>query len=220
MNKDKPTTNDYLIAGLKGGVSAIPLVGGAITEFMNLTIQTPLEKRRKEWIESLYEEIQTLKDKLEKFKSDQLSKNEDYISSFTRASQIAIKTHDKEKLDYLRNAVINSVDSELHSFEQAIFLNCLDNFTIGHINVLKDIHKMALNGPRSSSSEWEDLEIYKISPSIPESTRRFIILDLKNKGFLTASYIMLDSSKSTNLSINCSELGEKFIVFLKKKKYE
>ena len=139
MSKEKPTTNDYLLAGLKGGISAIPFAGGVINEFLNLTIKSPLEKRQKEWLESLYLEIEKLKEKQKEFESDKLKVNDNFISSFTRASQIAIKTHEREKIEYLRNAVINSVDSNSQSFEQTIFLNYIDILTPVHIDILKTI---------------------------------------------------------------------------------
>ena len=215
MNKDKPNINDYLIATLKGGISAIPFAGGVINEFINLTIKTPIEKKQKEWIELLYEEITRLKKKYEEFEPENLAKNEKFVSAFVTATQIVIKTHEKEKIDYLKNAVINSVKIDVKSYEQTIFLNYLDTFTIEHINCLKKLIKMGLNGPTSASGDIEDIYI-GFNSSIPESSMKFITLDLKNKGFIDSDYHLLSSSKIPVLQIRCSELGKNFIDFLSK----
>ncbi|WP_298767635.1 hypothetical protein [uncultured Polaribacter sp.] len=215
MNKEKPNINDYLIATLKGGISAIPFAGGVINEFINLTIKTPIEKKQKQWIELLYKEITNLKEKHKEFETENLAKNERFISSFVTASQIVIKTHENEKINYLKNAVINSVKSDVKSYEQTIFLNYLDIFTVEHINCLKALIKMGFNGPTSASGDIEDIHI-GFNSHIPESSMKFITLDLKNKGFIDSDYTLLSNSKIPTLKISCSKLGRNFINFLSK----
>lgn len=43
----KNSAGDYVHTTVKGLLSSVPLVGGAVTELFNLVISPPLEKRRR-----------------------------------------------------------------------------------------------------------------------------------------------------------------------------
>ncbi|GEM_PF-3910993 len=65
MSNQEPLKNsskDYLHATIKGGLSAIPFVGGVVSEFFGITVASPLQKRHENWLRSLYEEIDYLKE--------------------------------------------------------------------------------------------------------------------------------------------------------------
>lgn len=134
----KPSTRDYIHTGIKAGLSTAPFIGGPIAEFFSFVIAPPLEKRRTEWLIEIYKRLQLLEKTSEDFKPENLAKNEKFFSVFLQATQIAMRTHQKEKLEALRNAVINSViiptiDENL----QMIFLNLVDRYTPWHLTILQ-----------------------------------------------------------------------------------
>jgi predicted nucleic acid-binding OB-fold protein len=46
---------------------------------------------------------------VEDFKPENLNKNEVFISAFTKCSRIAIQIHQKEKLEALKNVMLNTI---------------------------------------------------------------------------------------------------------------
>jgi len=120
------------------GISAIPVVGGPIKELFNSLITPPLVKRRDDWVESIAKRLQELEKEASGFKLESLKENENFITVVTYATTIAIRTHQEEKLDALRNAVLNSaVASDPDDDLQHMFLNFIDTFTSSHIRILK-----------------------------------------------------------------------------------
>jgi hypothetical protein len=60
-----------------------------------------------------------------------------FFSAFAQATQAAIKTHQQEKLEALRNAVLNVAVGNAPSEDlQCIFLNLIDSFTSKHMQIL------------------------------------------------------------------------------------
>ncbi|PWR72560.1 hypothetical protein [Methanospirillum lacunae] len=49
-----PSYGDYAHAGVKAGLSFVPVIGGPISEFFSMVIAPPLEKRRDEWMTTIY----------------------------------------------------------------------------------------------------------------------------------------------------------------------
>lgn len=120
----------------KAALSAVPFVGGPAVELFSQVIQPPLEKRRSEWMEMVGEALE----ELEKgsIGIDELQGNEEFISAVMHASQIALRTHQSEKLDALKNAVINVATREAPDETlQHMFINLVDTFTPWHVRILK-----------------------------------------------------------------------------------
>jgi len=120
----------------KAGLSAIPIVGGPAAELFQLVIQPPLERRRHAWMAYVGEKLKELEANghdLEKLQND-----ERFISTVMHASQLALRTHQKEKLTALRNAIVNvakgqSPDEAL----QYMFLDIIDSLSELHIQILR-----------------------------------------------------------------------------------
>ena len=120
----------------KAGLSAIPVVGGLAAELFQNVIQPPLDKRRNEWMQLVGEKIEALE--ASGLKTEDLQNNEQFISAVMYASQLALRTHESEKIEALRNAVINIASGHApEEVEQHLFLNFVDYFTPIHIQILK-----------------------------------------------------------------------------------
>lgn len=128
---------DISYALIKGGVSSIPFVGGTAAELLSLAIASPMEKRRDEWVESVSIKISQLESNNSRFSVTELSKNDEFISLILSTTQIALRNHKKEKIEALRNIVINTIlgvepDEEYRS----MFLNLIDLLTLTHLKLL------------------------------------------------------------------------------------
>lgn len=136
LTAPKQSKTDIAHTLAKVGLSAIPGVGGPAVELFQYLIQPPLEKRRGEWMAQVGEKLQELETK--GLKLDELQKNEEFVSAVMHASQIALRTHQSEKLDALRNAIVNVAKGQAPDATlQNVFLNLVDSFTELHLRILK-----------------------------------------------------------------------------------
>jgi hypothetical protein len=145
----KPNVGDYVHTALRAGLSTALFVGGPLAEFFSMVISPPLEKRRDAWLIEIFTRLKQLEERAEGFKVENLAQNENFISVLFYASLTAMRTHKQEKLEALRNAVINSalrppVDENL----QLMFLNIVDRYTPWHLVILQLLDNPSLYGKR------------------------------------------------------------------------
>ena len=100
----QPAFEDVAHAGRKGLVSMIPLVGGLGSELVGL-LSSPVALRRDAWLEDLERRLRDLESKVAGFRLEDLAQNDQFVSATLVATQGALKTHQKEKLDAFKNAV-------------------------------------------------------------------------------------------------------------------
>jgi hypothetical protein len=140
----KPTSRDIAVAVAKGMLGAVPYVGSVAAEMVSLFVTTPLDKRRSRWIESLAASLDGLR-RGEGVDWESLATNESFISTVFHATQVAMRSHQEEKLHALRNAVLSAArpgapDDDL----QLMFLGLVDSFTPWHLRLAKYLDDPAL----------------------------------------------------------------------------
>jgi hypothetical protein len=134
----QPALEDARHAAGKGLVSMIPFIGGPGAELVGL-LTSPVEARRDAWLEDLERRLRELEQKAAGFRFEDLGRNEQFVSATLHATQLALRTHQAEKREALRNAVLNvAVRKHLPSDDlQLVFLNLVDRFTPWHLRVLE-----------------------------------------------------------------------------------
>jgi len=129
-------SGDYVHATVKAVLSAIPVGGGLVTELLELIIQPPLCKRRDVWLAGVHERLKALEAQ-RGLNLVSLSQNESFVSAVLQAIPAALRTHQEEKLEALRNAVLNvAVGSCVDDNEVTYFMRLVDELTALHIRVL------------------------------------------------------------------------------------
>jgi len=156
MLPSAPTLEDHRFAIIKGTLSSIPVLGGVFAEELGLVLVTPLTRRRDAWFEDIARRLRELEDRVADFSFEDLGNNEQFISAMIQATQSAIKTHAKEKLEALRNAVLNIALGHAPAEDlQAIFLNLVDSFTPVHLQLLRFFqHPNPVDGARFRAERW------------------------------------------------------------------
>jgi len=144
MPDDKPlpeeTVADLVIRLCRAGVNLIP-GGGAVTELASI-LKVPSERRRDEWLETLWERLARLEKRLGGFDIKRLADNQQFVTAVLRATPIAVRTHKAEKLEALRNAVLNvAAGSAPEDDIQAMFLDAVDSLTASHVQFLSALGK-------------------------------------------------------------------------------
>jgi len=135
----EPTAFDYSLVLAKIGALAFPFLGTGITLFDLVT--APLRNKRfTDWCEQLRLRLNELSQKVDGLTPQALATNDAFISAFAQATQAVIRTHQKEKLEALRNAVLNVAVAKAPSEDmQLMFLNLVDSFTPIHLQILASI---------------------------------------------------------------------------------
>lgn len=147
MQKKRPdhlgqSGGDAVHALARSALSAIPLAGGAAVELFNAILTPPIEKRRREWMRSVGEALAELQSKVSTVDVARLSENDEFVTLLIATTQLAIKNHAREKLDSLRNAVLNSACGHRADDDiQETLLSLVDQFTPLHIRLLKTFHE-------------------------------------------------------------------------------
>jgi hypothetical protein len=207
-------------------VSAIPYVGGPATRFFNLVITPPLERRLNEWRNTVAERILRLEGKVEGFKVEDLGKNPMFITAVMQATQIALRNHQKEKLEALQNAVANSaMGIDIEQDLQLMFLNLVDSFTILHLRLLTYLnnpqkwlqdHGLILNLVMGGVSSGLELAF----PELKDQRYIYdpIVQDLYNRGLLHIDKSSLHATVGTTgmTESRTTELGRKFLGYISK----
>jgi len=133
----KADASDAALAIARGALGAVPLVGSLGIELVNQIVAPPLEKRRDAWMEEVGEAIHELQGKVTGLTPEKLAADESFVTVFSHASSMAIRNHQREKLDALRNAVLNAA---LHrgadETRQMMFLSWVDALTPMHLQLL------------------------------------------------------------------------------------
>jgi len=95
-------------------------------------------KRLGDWCEALRLVVNNVSRRIAGLTPKALAANEAFISAFAQATQAALRTHQKEKREALRNAVVNvAIGKEPDPNRQQQFLFLIDRFSETHLTVLR-----------------------------------------------------------------------------------
>ncbi len=222
-SKPKAGAGDVAHTLVKAGLSAIPVLGGPAAEIFSAIVVPPLSKRRDEWIESIVKGLKVLEKKIEDFNIETLSQNDVFITTIMHASQVAIRNHQKEKLEVLRNSVLNAALPNAPEEDiQIMFLNFVDTFTPWHLIILKFFdnpqewgRKSGITYPnRTMGGPSEVLEY-----AFPElrGRRDFydqIVKDLFIRGLMNTESLHVTMTSQGMLASRTTSMGKQFINFI------
>jgi hypothetical protein len=124
------TALDHVHTTVRAGLQAIPLAGGAACELFSAVISPPLRKREAEWMNRVGQKLEQLDIDIE-----QLAAKPQFVDAML---QVAMRNSHEEKLDALRNAVLNSaLPTAPDETRQQIFISFIDSFSVWHLRLLK-----------------------------------------------------------------------------------
>ena len=207
----------------KASISAIPVFGGPAAEIFSAIIVPPLSKRRDEWIESIVEGLKGLEKEVKGFKIEELSKKETFITTVMHASQAAIRNHQEEKLEALRNAVLNAaLPNSPEEDMQLMFLNFVDLLTPWHLRILK-LFQNPQEWAQKQGTDYSDR--ITGSPSVvledafPELCGRdefcgLLVKDLYSRGLMNGDTLKGMMSIQGMLASRTTSMGNQFIEFI------
>jgi hypothetical protein len=189
----KRDAGDIAHAIVRAGVSSVPLVGAAATELLQLLITPPLEKRRDEWMNKIG--LALLELEMDRgIHIEDLQMNEAFITVMMQASQVAIRNHQQEKIQALRNVVFNTaLSTNISEDLQSQFIRYIDELTPSHFALLKVF--VDKEQQLSSVTSYEQLYQACVSQSslhIDREQFRLLCIDLTARFLLRISPTVSD----------------------------
>lgn len=208
-------------AVIKGSAGAIPIAGSFLSEIIDLLYKQPIEQRREEWLNDLAEALNEVQQRQVELTPEKLAENPDFVTVLHRATEVAVRTHKKEKRQYLKNAIVNSAKPNHPDFDKEIyFLRLIDELTVDHVLIMelyKDPREWFSRNqivPQEFMSAGRDQVLKQAYPDQAKSEdfRILVVDDLAKRG-LMGSISGMVSGRSVYDPLT-TKLGKEFLEYI------
>jgi len=212
---------DVLNVVLKSTVGALPGIGSAISELVEVIIPKTAFERLVDFAIDLRNDLERLKSRI----NSEYLKSEEVAYMFRETMTTVLNDYHKEKLDALRAAFLNSIiDGATPAEVKELYLNLAKNLTVSHIKLLRllDNPEEFLTARRITYRlEGMGGLIQILRVCLPEFTEDQITLiwnDLRNYNMVNTETSSLRAMMS-NLRLDqlnrLTSFGRSFVGFLK-----
>lgn len=215
----RETTTDKVYSALKAGWETLP-TGSLITWLVENIWRPPINSRTEKWMEEVSESINKLN-----LADSQLSSNERFITTLTKATQLAIQNHSVEKRKALRNCVINSISEPKYDESlQTTFLGLIDRLSDWHLRIFiflcdenwtQKKYKLKDFG-HAKSATFEIVQGNFDELKGREDFIELIFLDLRNAGLVSVGWesLYLTAINRAASLPKITPLGKDFLSFI------
>lgn len=217
------TPGDAAHAGVKAALSIVPVIGGPLAELFTFVVEEPIGKRRDAWIAEIAGRLEDLRSQRGDDFIERLRENPRFTTALLQASQIAVRNHQREKIEALANAVLNTaLGMPPDETEESIMLNLIDRLTPTHIALLK-----LFQNPRNNLAVVERMQhimtgglTQVIVAAYPELNGRneltsLMWRDLESAGlFGQGNVLNVTMSGSGLLEKRTTAFGDRFLAFI------
>jgi len=133
----RSTGGEIVAKAAEAGLGSVPLVGNALAVAFVTALNWRLNERREKWLTELAEAVDKLGERVGDLDIETLADNDRFVDAVVAATRTVEHTHQDEKINALRNAVLNSVAPDAPDADtQAIFLDLIDRYTPSHLRLL------------------------------------------------------------------------------------
>jgi hypothetical protein len=198
------------------GISFVPVVGSALQVAFNEVAGRRLADRRTGWLNDLAEKVNSLEGRIGDFAK--LTSEDAFMDALTTAARIADRTSRAEKLQALRNAVVNSVMPGAPDLDaQQLFFDMIDRFTPMHVRILQRARRRRRPGRTRPGSliltgSWSD-----IARGIPELAGNPSLIEQYEPALLTTGAVDEPGPEMTlreGRGPRVTPFGVKFLAFI------
>lgn len=207
---------DVLEVSAKTALSVIPVGGALITSVWDSVKSNCAQQRLEDWQNIIEDRLSKIEKTLE-----EVGNNENFTTAIFHATEMAIKTAEQEKRNYLANAVVNTLTIDIDESIMMMFFNMIEKYTVMHIKILayyqnpkKFIDTDCTNIIMGSAKDY----LYQVYPQFKTSDSIVdkIINELYNDGLLGSNSTSLNTGMTMNgmLASRTKELGNSFIAFI------
>ena len=199
----------------KTALSAIPVGGTLISCVWDSIKANAAQKRLDEWKEMIENRLSRVENNLEA-----IGKNELFSSAMMRATDIAIKTAENEKREYLANAVYHTVNVPIEEGILMIYLDFLERYSVWHLQVLHFFQKPRAYVKEESISHIMGSSIDVLMPIFPELCENTdlilkIVNDLQMDGLMArGNYMNTMMTENGMLAPRTTKMGNDFLNYI------
>jgi hypothetical protein len=207
----------------EAGLGSVPLVGSALAVTFVTALGWRLDQRREKWFTELAEGLEKLRERVDDFDLEKLAGNDLFVDAVVTTTRTIEHTHQAEKIDALRNAVLNSVAADAPDADtQAIFLSLVDRFTPSHLRLLTLWNDppawFASHGLTPPEARMAGSRTHTVEAGLPEVKGRkdfylLIASELGSAGMLTAS-LSGNVSATSLMDRLTTDFGRQFVRFI------
>ena len=115
------------------------LTGGFLNPLIEVILPSFHQKQFEKWCSDVYRTLIELEN--EKITLDQLRDNNEFVSILKQTMVIASKNHEIEKLNMLKTALLNSLNTSISFDSKLIFTKMIDRLSVSHHLVLKILNE-------------------------------------------------------------------------------
>ncbi len=191
-------------------VGAIPF-GSILVNVYDAIKGGCLDKRRKKWQATIEERLSHIEKTL-----DDIGNNENFATTIIRTTEMAMKTASEEKITYLANAVINSIDINIEEEKMILFLALLDKYTVSHIktiNFFNNPKKFGVDASNYYMGSPKD-PLFQTCPELNTPIFDKIFKDLYLDGLVTSDSLNSTMTPNGMVAKRTSALGDEFLSFI------
>lgn len=215
-NSLKAITGEIVEVVGKTALSVIPVGGALITAVWDSVKGNAAQKRMDEWKCLIEKRLSKLELSLE-----DIGNNENFTTAMFCASELAIKTAEKQKRCYLANVVVNAATADIEESIMMIYLDLVGKYTMWHLKIL-DFFENPKKFPGVNESAYymgaPSQVLYQVYPELKvnEGLVSKIIKELYADGMLNTENMNCMMTSSGMVASRTTELGKNFIRFLTK----
>ena len=214
MGKKELIMDSVEVVG-KTALSVIPVGGALVTAVYDVIKGNALAKRHEKWKQALEERLSKVEETLEK-----IGDNELFATALVKTTELAMKTAKEEKMQYLANAVVNSLKSTLDEDRLLVFLTLLDKYTVSHIKIINFFymptrfdgvsrHTYSMGSPTNV--------LFSVYPELNNELFDKIYNDLYTDGMVNTPSLNITMSGSGMVAKRTTKLGDDFLQFIQEK---
>lgn len=211
MKKEDAKTIAEIV--VKTGTSVIPFAGTLLSCVIDEIKSKSMQKRQEEWMRIVEEKLEECVIDL-----DTIGDNENFTTTIIKATEIASKTAEREKKEYLANAVVSSLAFTAEESILMIYMELLEKYTVWHLQILQHFYNPELGiGRGNEYMGAADSPLYRRYPHMKERTDLVdkIVTDLQNEGMLSNGSYMHSSMTSNGIyAKRTTKLGDEFLQFV------
>lgn len=218
---EKSSARALVDTGAAMAISAIPLVGGAFSIAFQEVMGRAYKEQLNVWLNSLANGLEELIERVDGLTLDNLAENENFLDAVSAATFVATRTRKKEKIEALRNAVLNTaMNHSMEADKQGIFLQMIAELTPSHLLLLELLD----NPPRYFERvgvEWPNIMFGGRSALVelvfPLWTSEYygqLVRQLRNNGLVSVDSLQGIVTGEGLTSRVTSNLGKEFLAFI------
>lgn len=201
----------------KTALSVIPVGGALINGIWDSIKSNCAQERLKEWQTLIEGRLSRIDTTLE-----DVGKNENFTSAMFQATELAIKTSEAAKREYLANAVLNSLTCPFEESVIMMFFSMIGKYTLWHLKILdffqnpKKFDGIIESNYYMGSPKTVLFDVYPELRS-KEAYVDKIVKELYSDGLMNTDNLNCTMTSSGMLASRVSKIGQDFINFITEK---